>query len=529
MLLLIWTAVLCGILYIYLRQVYSRFSKHGVKYIKPLPILGNMAPTLLRKCHFVEDLENYYRKFPEERFVGRFEFMVPTVLVRDLDLMKKVTIKDFENFMDHRGFADEAVEPIFARNLFTLKGDEWKDMRSTLSPAFTSSKIRVMVPFMEEVGNQMMALLKKKIEANGGKAIEVDVKDLTTRYSNDVIATCAFGLKVDSYVEENNKFYEMGKIAASFKLRQMLMFMAYSAFPALVKKLKLTLFSKETTNFFITLVKDTMHAREVNHIIRPDMIHLLMEAKKGRLNHEAKDSVGDAGFATVEESDVGKTTVKREWTDNDLIAQAVLFFIAGFETISVAMCFTLHELALHPEVQDKLAKEIRDHIKNGGKIDFNSIQNLRYMDMVVSEVLRLWPPAIATDRICNKDYNLGKPNKNSTEDFIVRKGECLFLPIWSIHRDPNYFPNPEKFDPERFSDENKDKINPIAYLPFGVGPRNCIGSRFALCELKMLIFQIIQHMEVSPSPKSCIPAKLSLESFNLRLEGGHWLNFNIRE
>ncbi|VVC90085.1 unnamed protein product [Leptidea sinapis] len=310
-------------------------------------------------------------------------------------------------------------------------------MRSTLSPAFTSSKIRLMVPFMEEAGNQMIAALMKKTAETGGP-IQVECKDLTSRYANDVIASCAFGLK----------------------------------------RLKLTLFSKDTTNFFISLVLDTMKNREENNIIRPDMIHLLMEAKK-------------------------------EWSDTDLVAQAVLFFIGGFETISIGMSFTLYELALHPEVQERLAQEIKEtHSKSEGKLDFDLIQNMQYLDMVISEVLRLWPPGILLDRICCKDYNMGKPNKHEKRDFILRKGDLIAIPVFSIHRDAKYFPDPEKFNPERFSDENKHLINSMTYMPFGFGPRNCIGSRFALLEIKMLIYQVLLRMEVSPCEKTCIPSKL---------------------
>ncbi|VVC90081.1 unnamed protein product, partial [Leptidea sinapis] len=319
-------------------------------------------------------------------------------------------------------------------------------MRSTLSPAFTSSKIRLMVPFMEEAGNQMIAALMKKTAETGGP-IQVECKDLTSRYANDVIASCAFGLK----------------------------------------RLKLTLFSKDTTNFFISLVLDTMKNREENNIIRPDMIHLLMEAKK-------------------------------EWSDTDLVAQAVLFFIGGFETISIGMSFTLYELALHPEVQERLAQEIKEtHSKSEGKLDFDLIQNMQYLDMVISEVLRLWPPGILLDRICCKDYNMGKPNKHEKRDFILRKGDLIAIPVFSIHRDAKYFPDPEKFNPERFSDENKHLINSMTYMPFGFGPRNCIGSRFALLEIKMLIYQVLLRMEVSPCEKTCIPSKLSPETTNLKL------------
>ncbi|XP_034830601.1 cytochrome P450 9e2-like [Maniola hyperantus] len=535
MILLIWVVVFIAVVLLYFRQIYSRFSEYGVKHFKPIPFFGNVARVILRIDNFSGDLDRNYNTFPEERFIGRYEFVKPILMIRDLELVKKITVKDFEHFLDHRSLADDKVEPLFARNLFSLKGQEWKDMRSTLSPAFTSSKIKLMVPFMEEVGEQMIRVLKKKIKESEHGAIDVDCKDLTARYANDVIASCAFGLKVDSHSDENNQFFEMGKTAATFKFKQLLMLFAMATFPSITKRLKLKLFSNQTTDFFINLVISTMKDREARNIIRPDMIHLLMEAKKGQLTHDDKVSTEngqgdqDAGFATVEESTVGKKNTDRVWSDNDLIAQAVLFFIAGFDTVSIAMSFALLELALHPEVQDRLYEEIKEYNeKHNGKLSFNAIQNMTYLDMVVSEVLRLWPPAMALDRICVKDYNLGKPNSKATKDYIIRKGESLAVPSWCFHHDPQFFPNPQKFDPERFSDENKHLINPIAYMPFGLGPRNCIGSRFALCELKFLVYHILLHIEVSPSEKTRLPAKLSSGTFNPRLEGGHWLKFRLR-
>ncbi|XP_050345938.1 cytochrome P450 9e2-like isoform X2 [Nymphalis io] len=530
--LMIWIAVLLAVLGLYFHQTYSRFSKHGVKHMKIVPMFGNMLRVILRRDTLADDLDRIYYTFTKERFVGKYEFIKPTLIIRDLELVKKITVKDFEYFLDHRGFVDEKVEPLFARNIFVLKGEEWKDMRSMLSPAFTSSKIKLMVPFMEEVGKQMIQAINKKINESNTGAIDVDCKDLTTRFSNDVIASCAFGLKVDSFTDEKNKFYEMGKTATTFKLRHMLLFCFLAAFPSLSKKLKVTLFSKSTTDYFKELVLGTMRDREARNTIRPDIIHLLMEAKKGQLVHDDKEENAnqkDTGFATVEESFVGKKTNNRVWSDIDLVAQAVLFFIAGFDTISTVMSFALHELAVHPEIQERLVQEIKNHnLKNGGKLDFTSIQRLTYLDMVTSEVLRLWPPGYALDRICVKDYNMGKPNSDATEDFIVRKGELIAIPLWCFHHDPKLFPDPMKFYPERFSEENKHNINPAAYMPFGLGPRNCIASRFGLCELKVLLYQIMLHIEISPSVKTCLPAKLSTESFNPRLVGGHWLQFKIR-
>ncbi|XP_064071987.1 cytochrome P450 9e2-like [Vanessa tameamea] len=530
--LMIWIGVLLAALALYFRQIYSKFSKHGVKHMRIVPMFGNMFRVLFRRETLADDLDRLYYTFTKERFVGKYEFITPTLIIRDLELVKKITVKDFEYFLDHRGFLDEKVEPIFGRNIFVLKGQEWKDMRSMLSPAFTSSKIKLMIPFMEEVGKQMIEAVKKKINESDTGAIDVDCKDLTTRYSNDVIASCAFGLKVDSFTDEKNKFYEMGKIISTLKIRQILLFFLIAAFPSLSKKLKLTIFSKKTTDFFKDLVLSTMRDRKERNIVRPDVIHLLMEAKEGQLVHDDKEQNAnqqDTGFATVEESFIGKKTNNRVWSEIDLVAQAVLFFLAGFDTISTAMSFALHELAIHPEIQERLVQEIKNHdIKNGGKLDFASIQSLRYLDMVTSEVLRLWPPGYGLDRICVKDYNMGKPNCDAKNDFIVRKGELIMIPTWCFHHDPKLFPDPMKFDPERFSDENKHNIDPTAYMPFGLGPRNCIASRFALCELKVLLYQIMLHIEIAPSVKTCLPAKLSTESFNPRLVGGYWLKFKIR-
>lgn len=489
-----------------------------------------MARILFRIDNFIDDTVRYYECFPKERFVGKYVFMNTGIFIRDLELVKKITIKDFEHFLDHQGFVDEKVDPFFGRNLFSLKGQEWKDMRSTLSPAFTSSKIGLMVPLMVEVGDQMIQTLRTNINDSGVDHIDIDAKDLTTRYANDVIASCAFGLKVNSHMDKENEFYLNGIKATTFKFTQLLKLLGFFCFPKLLSKFNYTLFPQSMSNFFKNVVLSTMMNREKNNIIRPDMIHLLMEAKKGKLTYDdktAKDA--DAGFATVEESAVGKKAVNRVWSDNDLIAQAVLFFFAGFETVSTAMSFALHELALNPDIQERLVQEIKENdFKNDGKFDYKSIQNMTYMDMVISEVLRLWPPAPALDRKCIKEYNLGKPNNEATEDYIVRKGENIGIPTWAIHRDPQYFEDPLKFDPERFSEENKHKIKPFSYLPFGAGPRNCIGSRFALCEVKILLYQLLLNFEVAPCEKTCIPTKIENKTLSVRIKGGHWIRLKIR-
>ncbi|XP_026324880.1 cytochrome P450 9e2-like [Hyposmocoma kahamanoa] len=531
MLVWIWLGCLVAAVLLYFRQVYSFFKRRGVKTPGIIPPFGTMLSVLVKREHFAEQITRFYNQFPDQKFYGTFQFTKPFLQVRDIELIKKICIKEFESFLDHNTVISEDYDPLFGRNLFSLKGQEWKDMRSTLSPAFTSSKMKMMLPLMVEVGDQMNLCLQKKIKESKHGYLDVDVKDLTTRYTNDVIASCAFGLKVDSHMKEGNQFYKMGKTVAYFKFRQILMFFLLSSFPKVAGVFKWTLFPKSVQNFFRALVVNTMKNRELEQIIRPDMIHLLMEAKKGKLTYDEKSSRDkDAGFATVEESFVGQKQINRVWSDDDLCAQVILFFIAGFEGVSSAMTFLLYELSVNPDVQEKLYQEIRENeAKNNGKFDYNSIQNMVYMDMVVSETLRLWTSGFATDRYCNKDYNLGKPNDEATEDYIMRKGESLQIPVCAIHRDPEYYPNPHKFDPERFSEENKHKIQPFTYLPFGIGPRNCIGSRFALCEVKVMAYQVVNCFEVFPSERTTIPPKLDPSTFNVHMKGGHWNRFKARK
>nr|BBE49549.1 cytochrome P450 monooxygenase [Adoxophyes honmai] len=511
---------------------FSHFSRMGVNHVSAVPLLGDMAGVVLQKEHTVDVLMRCYGGFPDDRFVGRYEFMAPFLLIKDPELLKRITVKDFDYFVDRSRVIDEKIEPLFGRALVGLRSDEWRNMRSNLSPAFTSSKIRQMVPFMVDVGEKMMSALKSKIDQSKDGYIDLEAKNLTSRYATDVIATCAFGLEINSQTEDN-LFYKISTETTSFSAGAKIRLFAYRIVPWVMYTLKLSIFPKKIREFYSNVVLGAMKQREEMNIHRPDMINLLMEAKKGQLSHDVKTAKDEhAGFATVEESEIGKSKTKNTaWSDMDLVAQAVIFLFAGYETVSTTMAFLLHELAVNPECQEKLVQEIRENEeRNNGQFDYNSVQHMTYLDMIVSEVLRKWPAAPVVDRLCMKDYNLGKPNSKATKDIILRKGQAVQIPLWSFQHDPKYFPHPDKFDPERFSEENKHKIDPFTYMPFGLGPRNCIGSRFALCEVKVMAYQLLQHIEVSPCEKTTIPIRLcNKNGLRIAVEGGHWLRFRARK
>lgn len=273
---------------------------------------------------------------------------------------------------------------------------------------------------------------------------------------------------------------------------------------------------------------DNMKQRETNGIVRNDMINILMQVQKGALLHQKDEQdTKDAGFAAVEESSVGKAQHNRVWSENELVAQCFLFFLAGFDTVSTCLTFVSYELLANPDVQQKLFEEIMavEASLDGKPLSYEVLQKMQYLDQIISETLRLWPPAPFVDRYCVKDYLF---DDGQGTRIPIQKGQIVWFPITALHHDAKYFPEPNRFDPERFSEQNRPKINPGAYLPFGVGPRNCIGSRFALMEVKAIVYHLVKNFTLERSGKSRIPLKLEKSYIAMIVEGGMWLEFRPR-
>lgn len=122
-----------------------------------------------------------------------------------------------------------------------------------------------------------------------------------------------------------------------------------------------------------------------------------------------------------------------------------------------------------------------------------------------------------TDRKCVKPYVLVNESGRKIE---MNEGDGIWIPVLGLHRDPEHFPEPDRFDPERFSDDRKGSIQPFTYLPFGSGPRNCIGSRFALMECKSFLYHLLTNFTFEPAPNSTIPLRLAKSGFTVKAENG---------
>jgi cytochrome P450 family 9 len=270
-------------------------------------------------------------------------------------------------------------------------------------------------------------------------------------------------------------------------------------FPMIARFFKLKLTDDGADKFFSKVIIDALNHRQKTGEVREDFLQLMLEARLGQLKHEDETDLDDhERNAQLKEDGANKS--KLVFTDDLIIAQCLLFFLAGFDTTESMVTFTLYELAINPEVQEKLYQEVKESVdENSGEFSYEVINKLEYLDMVVQESLRKYPPAVRTDRKCYRPFKLPET------DFVIPKDMIVVLPIYPVHHDPEYWPKPEKFDPERFTKENSSKRHPCAFAPFGHGPRNCIGNRFALTEGKAAIAHLVLNFSFEPCEKTMIP------------------------
>lgn len=399
------------------------------------------------------------------RLHGMFSFNKPTYVITDPEVLKRVTIKDFDYFLNHNDFLSKA-DRVFGKTIFGMKGQQWKDMRSILSPIFTSAKMKSMYGLLT---SHVADFLKHFEKTAGNGSVDVDALEIFSRFTADGIATAVLGFEGDCVKNADSGLFDLcrGILKETASPRAILKFFFALAAPQTYTFLDLQMMSKRTFDFFKRAVVDVMEERDRTNVSRPDVIQLMLEAKEKLRRHE-----------TVNEVDGLKANMQnlQNIVDDDeyWLAQGFIFFVGGFDTTSNLLKSLTYELALNPNVQQELYQEIVGVTEtlNGQPVTYDTLHSMKFMDMVVCEALRKHPPFASMDRTCTKDYNLDLGNGKTVS---IKKGELLILPFYQFHHDAEFFPAPDKFDPYRFSDANKDSIVSGTYLPFGMGPRSCIG------------------------------------------------------
>ncbi|EDS44710.1 cytochrome P450 6a9 [Culex quinquefasciatus] len=369
------------------------------------------------------------------------------------------------------------------------------ELPNKLSPTFTSGRIKMTFPLVVEVCKQFCDHLEEVVQGVN----EVEMHDLLSRYTIDVIGTCAFGIECNSFRDPDNEFRRYGKIAFDKLPHSPLVVYLMKAFRKYANALGMKMLHEDVSSFFSNVVRDTIDYREKNNVVRNDFMDLLLKLKNtGRLE-EAGEEIGKLSF-------------------DEIAAQAFIFFNAGFDTSSTAMTYTLYELAMNREAQEKARKCVLDiFAANGGQLTYESVANMGYLDQCISETLRKHPPVAILERNADKDYRI------PDTDLVIAKGRKIMVPIFAMHHDEEHFPDPEAYKPERFSPEEVAQRDPYCYLPFGEGPRICIGMRFGQIQARVGLANLLRRFRFSVCDRTQIPVKYSRTNFILGPANGVWL------
>uniref|UniRef100_A0A182NEN9 Uncharacterized protein n=1 Tax=Anopheles dirus TaxID=7168 RepID=A0A182NEN9_9DIPT len=523
---LLWALpVLVYLLYRWSVATYDYFERRNIPYVKPVPFFGQVWSFFTQEKHAVDVASEGYHLFPNTRISGVFTLRTPAYLVHDPALYKQMAIRDFDHFTDHVSELSLEHDPLLARSLFFTQGARWRQHRSGLSPAFTGSKIRNMFVLLSKSAGDAM---KRLVVYSRGKPFTMELRDLYSRLGNDAMTSISFGVEVDSLTDRDNEFFIKGKRLAKVDGLTGLKLLMTTIMPGLFKFLRLGVLYKDVNEFYLEAVSTNIRHREKHNIQRPDFIHLLLQARKNQLSMEQgeDEALDSVGFSTAEthkvEETAGAAGDRLKWLDVDITASAASFFFGGIETTTTLLCFASYELAVNPAIQARLRAEIdgvREELADGVTPTYEVLQKMTYMDMVVSEALRRWAPFGLTNRKCTKDYTF--TNTDGTK-ITIERGLNVSIPLKAFHLDEKFFPDPLRFNPDRFADPTS--FNQDAFVPFGTGLRNCIGSRLGLMQAKCFLFCMLSYFSLEPGPKLTIPLELDETSAGLNAKHGFWMN-----
>ncbi|KAK9880004.1 hypothetical protein WA026_008516 [Henosepilachna vigintioctopunctata] len=388
---------------------------------------------------------------------------------------------------------NDKTDGIGSNLLFLMKTPKWTNVRKKMTPAFSSGKLKLMLKLMLEGGEQLVEYVNEMTKHNR----ILEAREICAKFTTNTITSTSFGLEANCFNEENSPFRVVARRLYNWKMTwHAIQTTCFFLAPKLVKLFHMKFVDTFSSNFFRNVFWKTMNERMHQKVIRNDLLDILIEMRK-------QDEVENVDSL---EGDI-------------LVAQAAQFFVAGFETTSSTMSFALLELAQRPDIQTKLRKEITHTKKMYGSFSYESLQAMEYLENTILETLRKYPIIPFLDRRCTKRYKI------PGHDLVLEKGDMIFIPTMGIHNDPNYYPDPKQFDPDRFNKKSLEKRHNMTYLPFGDGPRKCIGKRFALLNAKSGLAHLLSNYEVRICDRTEKHMKLDPKGFSLQPNKGIYLEF----
>ena len=412
------------------------------------------------------------------------------IVTEDLEILKSVMVKNFDNFIN-RMYAPPLLRKEKVRGLLFLRDEAWRRVRRILTPTFSSKKLKMMSPLIQESCER----LKNKMAAVSDTGSNVDVWEWFGLFTMEVILATAFsrdvsldGGKENPLIRAAASIFQTGRTPGNNLSFERIM-MIISHFPWSVPLMRFLARRTRTAQNWdylhetaLKLIEDRQNTLTTTGSTARDLLQLMLEA------HDENTGTKSSGYLSNEE----------------IVAEVITFILAGYETTSNALSYTAYLLALNPTIQDRIIKEINDYYDvNPDCSLYDAAESIEYVTMVLYESMRMYPPAPVTNRECKETCAV-------TDELIIEKGVDIEFPIFFIHRNPKYWPNPDKFDPERFNPNNEQSYPTFAYLPFGEGPRQCIGKRLALLEAKMTLVAILKDLQFKRTTETEVPLDLSV-------------------
>uniref|UniRef100_A0A663LNI6 Thromboxane-A synthase n=1 Tax=Athene cunicularia TaxID=194338 RepID=A0A663LNI6_ATHCN len=478
----------------------------------PLPFIGNLL--FFREVRYDFLFHKLY-----QYYIGRQMFVV----VSTPEMIKQILVTNFSNFTNRT--KPNLISKPMLDSILCLRDDRWKYVRSLLIPVFSETKLKevrcrqccfhnleyiivffCMTPLINQACDVLLCNLK--VYADSGKAF--DIQRCYNCFTLDVVGSVAFGTEVDSQKNPDDPFVKNCRTFFEMSLFKPLLILILS-FPFIMIPL-LRIFpnkkQKELNGFFIQTIKNAIIFRDQQDAAerRRDFLQWMLDSRNSADSLAAGcfDVSSPSAASRQNESPLAgrapSEKVQKMLTEDEIAGQAFLFLIAGFETTTSTLSFATYLLATNPECQEKVLQEVDEFSAKHMVPDYQNVQELPYLEMVIAETLRMYPPAFRFTR-------------EAAEDCIVLgqripAGAVIETAVGHLHHNPEFWPEPEKFMPERFTEEAKKERHPFAYLPFGAGPRGCIGMKMGLLETKITLLRILQKFQFKTCPETEIPLQL---------------------
>ncbi|KAE8752498.1 Cytochrome P450 CYP4 [Frankliniella occidentalis] len=366
------------------------------------------------------------------------------------------------------------LHPWIGEGLLTSTGKKWHTRRKLLTPTF---HFRILDQFVEVFNRCGELFVKKLLEQKEA----VNVHELITLCTLDIICETAMGTKVEAQNDATSSYVTaVHKALISFHQRTMKPWLHLNAIWNM---------SSDGKNFNSAVTELHKYTNDVISSRRKERESRRKDSLKtdqdlGLKKREAfLDQLLDA-------SDSGA-----DLTDTDIREEVDTFMFEGHDTTAAALSFIMYNVAAHPEVQQRLREEMFDLFGDSDRqATVQDIQNMKYAERVVKESLRLYPSVPLFARKMREDLPL-------TDGYVLPAGTNVTVSCLQMGSNPKHWPEPEKFDPDRYLTENSSGRHPYAYVPFSAGPRNCIGQKFAMMEMKSALSKIVRSCDLSlPSP-----------------------------